>query len=90
MSKIVRSPFATMAILMAASAGFGMAVSTPPLPSLAPEKVPAREPKGSAPWLARALPQLDLLSREREPKPKRRSVAERVQRRRKRKQRGRT
>jgi hypothetical protein len=87
MSKIVRSPFATMTILMAASAGFGMGFPPPPLPSLAPEKVPARDPFGSAPWTAQTLPPLDLSRHEREPNPKRRSKAERMQRRRKRKQR---
>jgi hypothetical protein len=86
-SKIVRSPFATMAILMAASAGFGMGISAPPLPSVAPEKATVRDPTGPAPWLVPTLPPLDPPRREREPKVKRRSKAERKQRRRKRAQR---
>lgn len=86
MAPINRSPFATMALLMAASAGFGMADAPPPLPSDAPERVPVRDPLGPTPWMAQTLPPLDP-PHERGLKPKRRSKAERIQRRRKRKQR---
>lgn len=73
MAPINRTLFTTMVLLMAASAGLGMADAPPPLPSDAPKRVPVRDP-------------LDP-PHERGLKPKRRSKAERIQRRRKRKQR---
>lgn len=80
--------FATVAMLGAALSGFGIAASSLS-PSLPPPcaKVPARDPNGPAPWLAPTLPPLDPPERERVRGTKRRSLAERKQRRKKRKQR---
>ena len=77
--------FATVAMLGAALSGFGIAA--PPAPSSPREKVPERDRNGPAPWLAPTLPPLDPPKRERVREVKRRSKAERLQRRKKRKQR---
>jgi hypothetical protein len=77
--------YATVAMLSATLSGFGIAA--PPAPSPPREKVPARDPNGPAPWLAPTLPPLDPPKRERVREVKRRSKAERLQRRKKRKQR---
>ena len=84
--------FATVAMLGAALSGFGFAAlsgfgfAAPPSP-LPREKVPARDPNGPAPWLAPTLPPLDPPERVRVREVKHRSLAERKQRRKKRKQR---
>lgn len=80
-AKVNRSPFATVAMLMAVGAGFTMA---PPPPAV--ERISLPDPIGLAPNLAPTL--LPHEPPQREPKPKRRSKAERLQRRKKRKQRG--
>lgn len=81
MAPINRSPFATVAMLMAVGAGFTM---VPPPPAV--ERISLPDPIGPAPWFAPTLPPYEPPKRE--PKPKRRSKAERLQRRKKRKQRG--
>ena len=81
MAPINRSPFATMAMLMAVGAGFALG---PPPPAV--ERISPPEPIGPSPSFAPTLPPYE--PPQREPKPKRRSKAERLQRRKKRKQRG--
>ena len=81
MAPINRSPFATMAMLMAVGAGFTMA---PPPPAV--ERISLPDSIGPSPSFAPTLPPYE--PPQREPKPKRRSKAERLQRRKKRKQRG--
>lgn len=77
--------FATVALLGAALSGFGIAA--PPAPSPPRENVAARNPNGPAPWLAPTLPPYEPPKRERARGVKRRSKVERLQRRKKRKQR---
>ena len=82
MAPINRSPFATVAMLMAVGAGFTMA---PPPPAV--ERISPPEPIGPSPSFAPTLPPPYEPPRH-ETKPKHRSKAERLQRRKKRKQRG--
>jgi hypothetical protein len=85
------SAFALMAMTMAVGAGFGLAPARidpmPSMPNPEPARTPRHDPNGPAPWLSSTLPPLPEQSTP-EPKRHRRSLAERKQRREKRKQRG--
>ena len=81
-SKANRSPFATVAMLMAVGAGFTMASL------LVVERISLPDPVGPTPRLAPTLPPHEPPKREWVREVKRRSKTERLQRRKKRKQRG--